>query len=654
MTMHRAYSVLDVKEMAEDADFVRVKGIASTPATDRMGDQVDPMGAKFKTPMPLLWQHRHAEPVGHVVFAKPTKAGIPFEATLPIIKESGRLKDRVDEAIQSLRYRLVAAVSIGFSAVESAIERIETGLRFKEWEWLELSLVTIPANSEATITAIRSIDIEQRAASGPPDEERPGATGNQTKPASRGFFFARNKGNDVKTIQEQIAALEAARAAKAARMQEIMQKSIAEGRSTDAEEQEEFDNLAAEVKTADDDLVRLRTLERLNVEKAAPVSNVQPASNRPVGPTIILPKSDPDEKFVGQNFTRKTIAKALAYLSQGEMSVSEVAEQRWGKSYPQLVQVIKANVAGGGSGSGEWGAELVQADTRYTGDFIEFLNGRTVFNQLPLREVPAHVTIKGQDGIGTGYWVGESKPIAPSAQDFSSVTLSPLKVAAMSVVSEELLRDSSPAAEMLVRDGLIAAIASKVDTTFLSTAAVGAGVSPAGLLNGLLAIGSYGATADDLRGDIKNLYAGFIAAKNATGLYYVMSPSLAKQIQLMRNALGQREFEGITATGGTLEGDPVVVGDNVNSTHLILLKPSDIYKIGDGGVQVSISREATIEMADDPTGASDTPVAASKMPVNMFQSNSVAIKVVRSMNFAKRRASAVAYVDDAAYGSYTT
>lgn len=182
MTMHRAYSILDVKNVTQDEDYVYIEGIASTPTTDRMGDVVEPMGAQFKTPMPLLWQHRHAEPVGNVTFATPTKKGIPFKAQLPIIKEAGRLKDRVDEAIHSLRYKLVAAVSIGFAPIADAIEVLKTGgLRFKEWEWLELSLVTIPANAEAVITSvksveeipqdvidrIKSIDTAQRAASGP-------------------------------------------------------------------------------------------------------------------------------------------------------------------------------------------------------------------------------------------------------------------------------------------------------------------------------------------------------------------------------------------------------------------------------------------------------------------------------------------------------
>lgn len=186
--MERAYSVLSVKEFAEEGEFVTITGVASTPTPDRVGDVVEPMGAQFKTPMPLLWQHRHSEPVGHVTFAKPTEKGIPFEARIPRVKEAGRLKDRVDEAIHSLKYELVSAVSIGFSAIDGAVERMKTGgLRFKEWEWLELSLVTIPANSEAVISAVKSIDRQHLPATGrEAGDTPPGDSGTPKKAAARG------------------------------------------------------------------------------------------------------------------------------------------------------------------------------------------------------------------------------------------------------------------------------------------------------------------------------------------------------------------------------------------------------------------------------------------------------------------------------------
>lgn len=159
--MNRAYSVLTEKAFSQDADYVYIEGMASTPQVDRVGDVVEPMGAKFVTPMPLIMQHKHDQPVGNVTFAHPTPKGIPFKARLPIVKEPGRVKDRVDEAIHSLKYDLISAVSVGFQPVEGAIERLKSGgLRFKEWMWRELSLVTIPANSQAVITAVKSLDQE--------------------------------------------------------------------------------------------------------------------------------------------------------------------------------------------------------------------------------------------------------------------------------------------------------------------------------------------------------------------------------------------------------------------------------------------------------------------------------------------------------------
>jgi HK97 family phage prohead protease len=159
----RAYSLLTEKAVTEDADFVYIEGIATTPSVDRVGDVVVPTGARFKTPMPLLLQHDHHQPVGNMTFAKATADGIPFKARLPIIREAGRLKDRVDEAIQSVKYGLITAVSIGFMPVADKVERLKNGgLKFLEWDWHELSLVTIPAQSEAILRCRRDVGVSRR------------------------------------------------------------------------------------------------------------------------------------------------------------------------------------------------------------------------------------------------------------------------------------------------------------------------------------------------------------------------------------------------------------------------------------------------------------------------------------------------------------
>jgi uncharacterized protein len=163
--MDRAYSVIDIKSMDDEERVIR--GIATTPTPDRVKDVIEPMGAKFGRDLPLFMHHDSRLIVGRAVFGKPSADGIPFEARLPRIAEAGSLRDRVDEAWQSVKYRLITGVSIGFKPVRDKIEQLKTGgLRFLESEILELSLVPIPMNSEAVITQFRSAEggIEARIA----------------------------------------------------------------------------------------------------------------------------------------------------------------------------------------------------------------------------------------------------------------------------------------------------------------------------------------------------------------------------------------------------------------------------------------------------------------------------------------------------------
>lgn len=167
--MKRAYSLFQVK--AFDDESREIEGIATTPTPDRMGDIVEPKGAVFKLPIPLLWQHDALKPIGNVISAKVTSNGISIKAKFAALSEAGVLKDRLDEAWQSVKIGLVRGLSIGFSALEAEPIKNTMSYRFKNWEWLELSAVTIPANAEANIQTVKSIDTELRAASG---QERKG------------------------------------------------------------------------------------------------------------------------------------------------------------------------------------------------------------------------------------------------------------------------------------------------------------------------------------------------------------------------------------------------------------------------------------------------------------------------------------------------
>jgi HK97 family phage prohead protease len=153
----RAYSLFEVKSLAEDRRII--SGTASTPTPDRVRDVVEPLGMTQRGPVNLFLYHAHNLPVGHVEFGRPKKTGVSFEASIPDVVEEGVVRERVKEAWHSVKYRLLQAVSIGFKPLGDAVEVLSTGgLRFMKWEMLELSLVGVPANPDATISAFKSTD----------------------------------------------------------------------------------------------------------------------------------------------------------------------------------------------------------------------------------------------------------------------------------------------------------------------------------------------------------------------------------------------------------------------------------------------------------------------------------------------------------------
>jgi len=185
MEMKRAFAVIQIK--AVDVAARTFRGIATTPSADRMGDIVEPKGAVFKLPIPLLWQHDSWDPIGWVTEATITDAGIEVVGKIADIPEDGELKDRLLKAWQMISSGLVRGLSIGFNPIEYSKIEGTYSYRFLQWEWLELSCVTIPANQEASITAIKSICAQLRAASGRKAGavqliKAPGVSGQQKRP----------------------------------------------------------------------------------------------------------------------------------------------------------------------------------------------------------------------------------------------------------------------------------------------------------------------------------------------------------------------------------------------------------------------------------------------------------------------------------------
>ena len=162
--MRRAYSRIELKSISDERR--TFSGIASTPNTDRMGDVVDSEGAKYTLPIPLLWQHLADKPIGHISDVHASKAGIVVRGEVFKAAESKTLIERLDEAWESIKLGLVKGLSIGFTPIEAKPTKNKGGIHFLKWDWHELSAVTIPANTDASIQTIKSLDLAYLAASG--------------------------------------------------------------------------------------------------------------------------------------------------------------------------------------------------------------------------------------------------------------------------------------------------------------------------------------------------------------------------------------------------------------------------------------------------------------------------------------------------------
>jgi hypothetical protein len=124
----------------------------------------------------------------------------------------------------------------------------------------------------------------------------------------------------------------------------------------------------------------------------------------------------------------------------------------------------------------------------------------------------------------------------------------------------------------------------------------------------------------------------------------------------MVNTLGQQEFPGLTMNGGTLGGVPVIVSEYLDNSAgsagglVVLVNARDVWLADDGGVTIDLSREASLQMDDAPTNASDTGTEASL--VSMWQTNSVAFRAEREIYWAKRRSTAAQYLDGVQWGQF--
>jgi len=623
--LHHGHAIIEIKSVEPAAR--RISGIATTPTPDRAGDVIDPFGATFTNPIPLLLHHDKERPIGTVRLHPATAAGIAFDATIPTIDEPGPLRDRVDEAWQSIKAGLLTGVSIGYRILNGGIKRLASGgAHFSATEICELSLVTVPANMHATIQTVKSLDAPYLAAFG---------YTSSGDPDPRSIARAGTKAAHPMTTHEQIQQFENTRAAKVARMAAIMETAGNDAATLDAAQTEEYDGLSIDVKTLDGHITRARDLEKFQTANATRITS--PNGGTPAGsdPVVRVKSQLPP----GTAFTRA--AMAILATHGNRMEAVEYAK-RWDRETPEVGLFLKAAVAPGDTVNPAWAGALV-ASQNIASEFLELLRPATILGKIGgLRRVPFNASVPVQTAGGSYGWVGQAAPKPVTKLGFGTAKLDMSKAAGIIILTEELVRSSSPSAEAIVRADMIAGIAQFLDQQFIDPA-VGpvANVHPASITNGLTAIPSTG----DPTADFMALLSAMTAANiPLSGVTVILSETNALGLSFQKDANGVRTFPNVGINGGSVNGLQIITSNTANG-WVIALQPSAVLYADDGGVSIDVSREASVQMDSAPMNPAD----ATTVYVSLWQNNLVGLRAERFINWKRGRDEGVGIVTGADY-----
>ena len=464
----------------------------------------------------------------------------------------------------------------------------------------------------------------------------------------------------TKTIAEQISAWEAELDRVEAKATAIQTKASDEGRTKDEDEQDKFDELQNRGKAIKKEISDLRALEELKAADATPVSKSTDtkdvAANRSeknavgdttvIGPNKNIPKGIPFARMV----------MCLGAAKGNELAAADLARRVYADDariakYLELKAAVPAAYTGDGDG---WAEDIAEPNTIST-EFIEFLRPNNIVDRLAdqMTRVPFNVKVARDTTGMTGYWVGENLPIPMTSTVYDTVTLGKTKVGSIAAMTKEQMRFSNISAETAIRNNLGGAVNARMDTSFVSADAAAAGVSPAGLLDGVSALASAGDTADNARTDLVNLFEPFSTADiSRSRLVYVTTENIGYALRIMKSSLGVFEFPEVRE--GNLDGRPLVMSNHVSGGDLIAISAPDILLADDGEISVELSDQVSLEMLDASLVQDGTAGTGASL-WSTWQNEAVAIKITRYVNWQKGRSAAVAYVGDATYqGAATT
>lgn len=375
------------------------------------------------------------------------------------------------------------------------------------------------------------------------------------------------------------------REAKAAKVAEM--RALLDGNKTlTADQQTKFDALKAEITELEAQEARaafLAEVERRSV--AEPVT--------PGGDSL----ESLEQRVSLLNVLRSQMEARS--LTGAELEYSQEAERRTGRKaqgafVPLSLLETRANTTA-------TAPEIVPTTHRpdlYIGPLREALVARRLGVRV-LTGLSGNLSIpKFGSGLETG-WVAEGGAVPDDEMSFDSVTLAPKHVGGKTEMSRQLLQQSSPSIEALVRDDLAFLIAKQIDRAII--AGTGTNNEPLGVLNfantqsGTLATLNWKAVLDMVQQlEDEEIFAGswLTTGSAKTVLASTLKETGLPGYLLEGGRMADRPLHVTRALEGDSNGEPVILGDfsqillGVWSELDVLVNPFAEPAYSRGGVQV--------------------------------------------------------------------
>jgi HK97 family phage prohead protease len=144
------------KALEEDDGGVHICGMASTADFDRAGDTISAeawtkggLGNFEKNPI-ILFNHDYNKPIGRATGLKVTENGLELKAKIS--------KSAPDHVAQLVKEGILGAFSVGFRVKDADYLAETDGLKIKDAELFEVSVVSVPCNQAATFSLAKSFD----------------------------------------------------------------------------------------------------------------------------------------------------------------------------------------------------------------------------------------------------------------------------------------------------------------------------------------------------------------------------------------------------------------------------------------------------------------------------------------------------------------